>query len=92
MKKIGLIGCGNISSAYLNNNEVFPHMRIVKCADLRTGAAGAAAEKYGLKYPLWIFYGTTISVSIPRTMAQSKQPPTLCTLSTSSYLSTFPMI
>ncbi len=48
MKKIGLIGCGNISSAYLNNNEVFPHMRIVKCADLRTGAAGAAAEKYGL--------------------------------------------
>lgn len=49
MQKIGLIGCGNISSAYLNNTPVFPQMRIVKCADLRPDAAKAAAEKFGLE-------------------------------------------
>ena len=49
MQKIGLIGCGNISSAYLNNNTVFPHMRIVKCADMRPEAAEAAAANFGLE-------------------------------------------
>ena len=49
MQKVGLIGCGNISSAYLNNNTVFPHMRIVKCADMRPEAAEAAAAKFGIE-------------------------------------------
>ena len=49
MQKVGLIGCGNISGAYLNNNAVFPHMRIVKCADIRPEAAKATAEKNGLE-------------------------------------------
>ena len=31
MLKAGLLGCGNICGAYLRNNAVFRHLRIVKC-------------------------------------------------------------
>jgi len=49
MLKVGLIGCGNISGAYLQNNSVFQKQcQIVKCADQRSEAARATAEKYGL--------------------------------------------
>jgi predicted dehydrogenase len=49
MQRVGLIGCGNISGAYLNNNQVFPYLRIVKCADMRMEAATATAGKFGLE-------------------------------------------
>ena len=37
--KAGLIGCGNISDAYLKNAAVFEHLRLVACADIRDEAA-----------------------------------------------------
>ena len=49
MLKAGLIGCGNISAAYLRNNLVFPHLRIVKCASRRGETARAVAEQFGLQ-------------------------------------------
>ena len=49
MLKAGLIGCGNICGAYLRNNAVFPHVRIVKCASKGGESARAAAEKFGLQ-------------------------------------------
>ena len=49
MLKAGLIGCGNISGAYLRNNGVFPHMRIVKCASRRYESALATAEQFALQ-------------------------------------------
>ena len=49
MLKAGLIGCGNISGAYLRNKEVFRHLRIVKCASRRDESARAAAEQFGLQ-------------------------------------------
>lgn len=48
--KAGLIGCGNISDAYLKNAAVFQHLRIVSCADIREDAAREKAEKYGLRH------------------------------------------
>ena len=48
--KAGLIGCGNISDAYLKNAAVFQHLRLVACADIREEAAKEKAEKYGLKH------------------------------------------
>ena len=39
--KAGLIGCGNISDAYLKNAAVFQHLRLVACADIREEAAKA---------------------------------------------------
>ena len=49
MLKAGLIGCGNICGAYLRNNAVFPHVRIVKCASKGGESARAAAEEFGLR-------------------------------------------
>jgi len=49
MLKAGLIGCGNISGAYLRNKDVFRHLRVVKCASRRDESARAAAEQFGLE-------------------------------------------
>jgi len=49
MLKAGLIGCGNISGAYLRNKDVFRHLRIVKCASRRDDSARAAAERFGIQ-------------------------------------------
>lgn len=46
---IGIIGCGNISDAYLKAAAAFPLLDIRGLADIRPGAAEAAAAKYGLK-------------------------------------------
>ncbi len=49
MLKAGLIGCGNISGAYLRNKDVFRHLRVVKCASRRIESARATAEQFGLQ-------------------------------------------
>ncbi len=46
---VGLIGCGNISRAYLKNGGVFKQIAIQACADIRPEAAQACAEAYGLR-------------------------------------------
>ncbi len=45
----GLIGCGNISGAYLKNARIFEHLTITKCADLNPETARARAEAYELQ-------------------------------------------
>ena len=49
MLKAGLIGCGNISGAYLRNKDIFKHLRVVKCASRRDESARATAEQFGLQ-------------------------------------------
>jgi len=49
MLKAGLIGCGNISGAYLRNNGIFRHLRVLKCASRRDESARAAAERFGIQ-------------------------------------------
>jgi len=49
MQRAGLIGCGNISGAYLRNKDVFSHLRVVKCASRRDESARATAEQFGLQ-------------------------------------------
>ena len=44
--KIGIIGCGNISSAYFEGARKTDILEIKACADLRIEAAQAQAEKY----------------------------------------------
>lgn len=43
---VGVIGCGNISSAYLQLAEKFSGYRITSCADLKPEVAQAQAEEY----------------------------------------------
>jgi predicted dehydrogenase len=44
--KVGVIGCGNISSIYLENCRRFSEFEIVACADLEMEKAKEAADKY----------------------------------------------
>lgn len=43
---VGVIGCGNISGAYMRMLKTLPIVRVVACADLRPEAAQALAEQY----------------------------------------------
>jgi predicted dehydrogenase len=46
--RIGIIGCGAISGAYLGMAKNFPIMRMVACADLDMNRARAQAEQFGV--------------------------------------------
>ena len=46
---VGIIGCGNISDAYLKAAPQFPVLSIIACADLNSGAAQAKADVYGIE-------------------------------------------
>ena len=46
---IGLIGCGNISAAYLKAAPWFPELRIAAVADLDASRAEARAAEFGLR-------------------------------------------
>jgi predicted dehydrogenase len=46
---VGIIGCGNISPAYLKAAEGFPILKIVGLADANPDAAKARAKEFGLK-------------------------------------------
>jgi len=46
--KIGIIGCGNISSIYMENIPKFAQLELVACADLDLSRAQARAEQYGI--------------------------------------------
>lgn len=43
---LGIIGCGNISSAYLRAPQLFPNLHIKACADLDHARAQAQAAKF----------------------------------------------
>ena len=47
-KKAGLIGCGNISDAYLNGAALYQALDIVACADIAPEVAAAKAAAYGI--------------------------------------------
>ena len=44
----GIIGCGNISSIYLENLPKFADVKVVACADLREDVAARQAEAFGI--------------------------------------------
>ena len=46
---VGIIGCGNISDAYLAANDTFDAFEITACADLDTERAEATATEYGIE-------------------------------------------
>jgi predicted dehydrogenase len=51
--KIGIVGCGNISSIYFENlTKTFVNTEVYACADLSTERAEQAKEKYGIPHVL----------------------------------------
>ncbi len=49
MTKVGIIGCGNISTIYLKSPQVFPILDITTCADLDRSRAEAQAAQFGIR-------------------------------------------
>jgi predicted dehydrogenase len=47
--KIGVIGCGNISTIYLKSGQTFDNLEIVACADLDQARAQAKAAEFGIQ-------------------------------------------
>ena len=46
--RIGIIGCGNISGAYLKAAETFPILEVAACADIDPAAAARQAKAFGV--------------------------------------------
>lgn len=46
---VGIIGCGNISTAYFSLAPLFKGIEIRACADLNSAAAEARADEYGVR-------------------------------------------
>ena len=46
--RVGVIGCGEISGAYLGMAKNFPIVEIAACADLNLDAAKQKAAEYGI--------------------------------------------
>ncbi len=46
--RVGVVGCGAISGAYLGMAKNFPNVRMAACADLDSAKARQAAEKFGI--------------------------------------------
>lgn len=47
--KVGIIGCGNISSIYMKNcTQIFKNLELVACADMIPERAQAKAEEFGI--------------------------------------------
>lgn len=47
--RIGIVGCGNISMAYLRNAPLFRGVKIVACADINPDAAARRAGDFGIR-------------------------------------------
>jgi predicted dehydrogenase len=46
--RVGIIGCGTISGAYLKNMSASPHLKVVACADQVLERAQARAAEFGV--------------------------------------------
>lgn len=46
---VGVVGCGVISTIYLQNMPMFAGLRLVACADMRAEAAAAQAARFGIE-------------------------------------------
>ena len=46
---VGIIGCGNISTSYLNFAPLFKGIEMRACADINPDAAKARAAEYGIR-------------------------------------------
>ena len=47
--RVGVIGCGVISGAYLTNMKASPHLDVVACADMVAERAHERASEFGIK-------------------------------------------
>ena len=61
--RVGIIGCGNISETYFECQNLFNNFTIVACADINIEAAKNSAEKYNVKFILYLYDLVLTSIS-----------------------------
>ena len=49
MKKVGIIGCGNIAETYFRAQEYFNNINIIACADINNKVSKNCAKEYNIK-------------------------------------------
>ena len=49
MKKIGLIGCGNIAETYFRSQEYFNNIKFISCADIYEEASQKCAKENNIQ-------------------------------------------
>ena len=52
--KVGIIGCGNISSAYMKGCRAWEILDVVACADINPSAAAAKAQEHNIPQALTV--------------------------------------
>ena len=52
MKKIGLIGCGNIAETYFRSQDYFNNVKFISCADIFEDAAKKCAKENNIQFPI----------------------------------------
>lgn len=75
--KIGIIGCGYISSIYMENIPAFNHLSLSACADLDLRRAQSQARKYGIPKACTVAelladpeIGLVINLTLPKVHAE----------------------
>jgi len=46
--RVGIVGCGSISEAYIRNSRLFQGVELIACADLDPAASRRRAEEFGI--------------------------------------------
>ena len=54
---VGIIGCGNISQAYLSLAPLFRGVRVVACADIDRKASAQRAGEFGVRSEIDVYIG-----------------------------------
>ncbi len=77
--RIGVVGCGNISTTYFKYAPLFKGIEIVACADLNPAAAEKAAETYKVKAmePAKLIKSKTVDIVLNLTIPDQHFPVSL---------------
>jgi predicted dehydrogenase len=79
MTKVGIIGCGTISTIYLKAPQTFPILEIVACADIDMARAEAKAAEFGIQAMSVddLLADPTIEIAVNLTIPKAHAPVSL---------------
>lgn len=87
--KVGIIGCGNISGAYIRGCRAFDILEIAACADLNPAVAEARAKEYNLPQVLSVealLHDPEIQIVINLTVPQAHASVSLAAIAAGKHV------
>src|SRR5258708_25015701 len=88
--KVGIVGCGNISTTYFKNCPTFEALEAAACADLDMSRAMAKAEEFGVRAcPVdELLADPVIEIVLNLTVPKAHAPANLAALAAGKHAST----